>query len=296
MTTTTPVPAAAEPADRVPPDLDARRGTATREATVFVAITFVVAIGIALLFPGTKENPGPAALLTLLVPATVVGLIRLSARMRRAPANPFPLGLRHLGLRSWPAAVLLPVVAVGSSLAIAAALGVVYFDGLAGYVVSAPINIAVMTLLLLGEEIGWRGYLLPRVAALLPVRKASLVTGLIHACYHLPLLLLTVAYDSDGSRWIVVPGVIVVITAGGAVFGWLRIRSGSLWPAMIAHATVNTCFVGAPQLLSHDADLAAYVTGEGGILTVITVVLVAALVLRFANWSPRDAEPAAPTV
>jgi len=292
MTTTRHTPVADPTA--APPSADPR--TAVRQAVVFVGITFAVATALALGLPGTAANPGPVALLTLLTPALVVGLIRLGARLRHGPANPYPLGLRRLGLRSWPAAVALPLLSIGASFAVAAALGIVQFDGLGAYVMNAPFNLVIMTVLLLGEEIGWRGYLLPRVAALLPARRASLLTGLIHGLFHLPLLLLTVSYDGDGSRWLVVPGVVAVISAGGVVFGWLRIRSQSLWPALIAHATVNTCLLEAPVLLSDDPDLTAHLTGEGGLFTLLTVGLVALAVWKLADWTPTAAAGTSPVV
>ncbi len=271
--------------------LDAAHRHPWRDAATFLAVVYPAATAMALALPGTKEDPGPAAMLTAFVPALVVGLLRLVAHLRHGPADPHPLGLRRAGLRWWPAAVAIPTVAIGTSFAAVWAVGVVTFRDLGLYAADAPISLALMAILFLGEEIGWRSYLLPRLASVLPARRASLVTGFAQALFHLPLLLLTSGYDGDGSRWIVVPGVLTVITAAGAVFGWLRLRSGSLWPVAIAHAMVNVCLVEAPTLVSDDPDLTAYLTGEGGILTVLTVVAGAALVLRCAQWTPRTEAP-----
>ena len=46
-------------------------------------------------------------------------------------------------------------------------------------------SLVTMTVIFLGEEIGWRGYLLPRVQQLTIRRRAALVTGFIHGCFHL---------------------------------------------------------------------------------------------------------------
>jgi membrane protease YdiL (CAAX protease family) len=85
-----------------------------------------------------------------------------------------------------------------------------------------------------GEEFGWRGYLLPR---LMPLGQnwAILLSGVIWACWHLPLNLL---YGVNGGLqgfpfWL-------VWTVGlGAVLGWLRLRAQSVWPAAIMHAQVD---------------------------------------------------------
>ncbi len=49
----------------------------------------------------------------------------------------------------------------------------------------------------LGEEIGWRGYLLPKLSGLGPVR-AALLAGLLHGLWHLPIILLTPFYRGRG--------------------------------------------------------------------------------------------------
>ncbi|MEO6629166.1 MAG: CPBP family intramembrane glutamic endopeptidase [Aquihabitans sp.] len=275
---------------REPPS--AGEGRPRREILTYLALTYGLGLTTAVAIPGTKENPGPVSLFALLTPALVVALIRLVARVRHTPANPHPLGLRRAGFRSWPAAVLLPLGAMAASYGLAYMGGVVSFDGLAEFVISSPINIVIMSVLVLGEEIGWRSYLLPRLASVMPVRRASLVTGFCQGLFHLPLLLLTPAYDGDGSRWIVVPGLLCTLTAAGAVFGWLRTRSGSLWPAAIAHATVNTFILETPVLVSENPDLAAYLTGEAGIFTIVGIAVMALLVVRRGSWTQRDTEPA----
>jgi membrane protease YdiL (CAAX protease family) len=57
-------------------------------------------------------------------------------------------------------------------------------------------------ILAFAEEIGWRGYLQPRLA-FLGERTAVLVIGLVWICWHLPYVLLTPDYHSDGNRVVV---------------------------------------------------------------------------------------------
>ena len=84
------------------------------------------------------------------------------------------------------------------------AFGVVRFPGLGAVSVSGGLNILVgmviSTFVFLGEEIGWRGYLLFRLAEVTPPRVAAILTGAFHAVFHLPLLLLTTTYQSAGQR------------------------------------------------------------------------------------------------
>ncbi len=257
-----------------------------RSRTVgFVLGCYLIATALALALPGTEQQPGPISLLTLLVPATVVGAIAIVGRLRHRESSLPPFGLRHLGLRQWPIAILLPVAAIGTSFGIARLLGVVRFVDLGSYLLDAPISLAVLTVLVLGEEIGWRGFLFGELLTTTPPRRAALIVGIVQAAFHLPLLLLAAGYDSAGSRWIVVPGVMVVISAAGVVFGWLRIRSASLYPVLLAHAAVNVCLLEAPTLVTDRPALAAAVTGEGGIITVLTVIAAATTVWRLATWT-----------
>jgi membrane protease YdiL (CAAX protease family) len=105
------------------------------------------------------------------------------------------------------------------SFGVGAAFGVVQFSGLPPGFGRGVLNVALTTIIFavvfLGEEIGWRGYLLFRVAELTSGRRAALVTGAFHAIYHLPLLLIATTYQSAGNRWIVVPMVMVTLTLAG---------------------------------------------------------------------------------
>jgi hypothetical protein len=66
-----------------------------------------------------------------------------------------------------------------------------------------------------------------RLAELMSGRRAAVVTGASHATFHLPLLVLTTTYQSEGKRWIVVPVVMVTLTLAGVWYGWLRLWSGA---------------------------------------------------------------------
>ena len=110
-------------------------------------------------------------------------------------------------------------------------------------VASVTLNAA----LALGEETGWRGYLLP---ALLPLGRlpALLLTGLIWAVWHLPLILL--GYEYPGApRGLALLAFVVFCVGAGALLGWFRLRSNSILPAAVAHGAINA-WAGVPTLLA----------------------------------------------
>ena len=123
--------------------------------------------------------------------------------------------------------------------------------GAGDWALNLVVTLAFWRVLFLGEEIGWRGYMLPRVQQLTSRRRAALVTGFLHGCFHLPLILIATTYDEHGSRWIVAPMVVATITAGGVFYAYLWDRTGSVWPVAIAHGAVNTMFaIGAGAVVA----------------------------------------------
>jgi len=91
-----------------------------------------------------------------------------------------------------------------------------------------------------GEEFGWRAYLQPRLMSLGP-RKAVLLVGVIWAVWHWPSIFL--GYNYGLAYWgapVVGPLLWVWVLLPSSVFlGWLTLRSGSVWPAAIAHGVNN---------------------------------------------------------
>ncbi len=167
-------------------------------------------------------------------------------------------------------------------------------SGLGSWTLNLGVTLVFMSVLFLSEELGWRAYMLPRVQQLTSRRRAAVLTGFVHGCFHLPLALIATTYDQHGSRWLIAPMMVAVITAGGVFYAYLWDRSHSVWPAAIAHGTVNVAFgLGAGAVVaSSQADL-AYVAGEGGIATFAVVgVTAAVLLVRAKVWRTDKPAPA----
>ena len=91
-----------------------------------------------------------------------------------------------------------------------------------------------------GEEFGWRGYLQPR---LMPLggRRAILVVGIIWGLWHAPIIAMGHNYGLayPGAPW---TGILMMTGATilfAALLGWVTVRGGSVWPAVIGHAAIN---------------------------------------------------------
>ncbi len=92
----------------------------------------------------------------------------------------------------------------------------------------------------LGEEIGWRGFLVPELYASTKSNytATSLISGIIWSVWHYPLLIFS-DYNNGAPAWYGLTCFTVMVISISFVFTWLRIRSGSLWTGVMLHASHN---------------------------------------------------------
>lgn len=139
----------------------------------------------------------------------------------------------------------------------------------------------------IGEELGWRGFLTPELMKHMSFTKASFVGGTIWTVYHIPLLIWILAPRLDVSAW---PLILSSLPAGIAltfILNWLRVRSGSVWTAVIFHAALNIHNQGFFEpITAVTSDLTNYVSGQHGIMIAIVTTATA-----FVFWTMRDRLP-----
>jgi membrane protease YdiL (CAAX protease family) len=139
--------------------------------------------------------------------------------------------------------------------------------------------VVINTIPCFGEEFGWRGYLLMR---LLPLgrARAMVLTGAIWGIWHAPIILQGHNYPQH--PLLGVPLMIAFCVLLGIVLGWLRLASGSVFPAAVGHASVNGPGSTALAFLRSRNDLTVGLTGLLGqaVLLAFVVVLWRSGVLR----------------
>jgi uncharacterized protein len=144
----------------------------------------------------------------------------------------------------------------------------------------------------LGEELGWRGYLLPRLLSMDRAR-ASVVVGFVWAAWHLPLIFLTPLYHSDGNKLVVLPLFVGTLVAASFFIGYLRLWAGSVWPASIAHSTHNAAWgaLGALTLTPNPVVVEEYLAGDNGIFILVGTVFAAVWLTRKLRGELGDLRP-----
>ena len=242
---------------------------------IFVAIAFGLYIGSYLViylggewFSSFRNvaSPQAKALMGALMFAPMIAHIAARLLTREGWSNTFlEVDFRGGRWRYYLAAWFLPIVAIiiggaayyllfsgkfDPTMSDARALGLIgsevepwkFFITQLGIAILSPLPPFNLLLLFgcLGEEFGWRAYLLPKLMPLCP-RKAVLLTAAIWGVWHWPAILTGFNYGVD--YWgapVVGPLLFVfVLIFPSAFYAWVTLRSGSVWPAALAHSADN---------------------------------------------------------
>lgn len=131
----------------------------------------------------------------------------------------------------------------------------------------------------MGEELGWRGYLLPKLREFFSDRYALIITGVIWGIWHIPIIVMGHNYGIYyfGYPWLGILTMIVFCVALGVIEGYISIKLESAIPAAMIHSTVNAG-AALPICLAkggYNPLLGPAITGlVGGLLfTILAVIL-----------------------
>ena len=136
-----------------------------------------------------------------------------------------------------------------------------------------PIGGLFNALLAFGEEVGWRGWLLPARRPL-GVWPALLTSGAIWGLWHSPLILL--GYNFGLTDWRGVAVMTIGCALWGVLFGWARLRSASLWPAVIGHGALNASAGLFMMLAAADSPMELWLVSPLGVSGWVVVAVLAA--------------------
>jgi uncharacterized protein len=131
----------------------------------------------------------------------------------------------------------------------------------------------------LGEEIGWRGFLVPELNKVVGFTGVSVISGLMWSAYHFPVLLFG-DYNKGAPAWYSLVCFTLMVVADSFILAWLTLRSKSLWPAAIFHGSHNLFIQSIFTPLTRDTGRTNYIIDEFGIGLVVTVGIAAVICWR----------------
>ncbi len=145
-----------------------------------------------------------------------------------------------------------------------------------------------------GEEIGWRGYALPRLSERLGLSSASLAVGVIWACWHLPFFFIS-GTDKSGQSF---PVYLLSVTALSVAMAWLYWRTDrSLLLTMLMHAAINNTKDIVPSAVSAATNAFSLSSSLVAWLSVAILWICAAyFLIRMRGVKLQDSWHAAPDV
>lgn len=136
----------------------------------------------------------------------------------------------------------------------------------------------------LGEEIGWRGYLVPRLLEKYTPNTVSLFVGFVWAIWHYPIMI-TGDYGGETPLLYQLVCFTLMILGVNFVYTWFRIKSGSLWTGVLLHTSGNLYIFHVFEDLTINTGDTAYFAGEAGAIMALWGTFLIVSFLKFGwDW------------
>lgn len=115
--------------------------------------------------------------------------------------------------------------------------------GFAGYILYSVSASAVISYYAFGEEFGWRAYLYPKLEKLIGLPKTIVAGGIIWGIWHAPLTVMghNFGHDYPGYPVSGIALMCVFCIFTGGMLTWLTKKTNSIFPASLAHSSINSC-------------------------------------------------------
>jgi membrane protease YdiL (CAAX protease family) len=250
---------------------------------IFTAVSASLAIGI-----GTRGDAGELIALAVMWSPGLAALVTIFAFQRNVRGIGWQLGRPRYLLIGYA----LPLVecSLVYGLVWPSGLGALRGDlfGVVETLVAITPGLLIGMLFALGEEIGWRGLLVPQLARFTTFTRTALISGAIQAVWHWPFVLFA-GFSSAAPWWFALSVLTITVTLAGFFAAWLRLRSGSVWPVVLAHASFNLYIQSGFNPLTRDTGITEYIVDEFGVAFVLSGTAIAYVCWRLRHRLPEVA-------
>ena len=253
------------------------------EIIVFLVLTFILSAlaYIPIIQAGTiTGGQSQLASLLMLAPglAAVITYLFFEHSLR-------PIGWRLGKIQYLILGLLIPIIYCSIG------YGLVWLTGRGEYNGQFPPNFPIFlvtmlisaTLSAVLEEVAWRGFLVPKMMKLTGFTATAIVSGLIWAVWHYPLIIFANVRLGNTPLFYSLLCFTVFVVGVSFATAWLRLKSGSVWTAALLHGSHNLFMLHVFNALTTDTGGTWLLLGEYGAVTAAM-----GLLLGIIFWSLRS--------
>jgi len=258
------------------------KSDATNRVVTYVVLTFVFSsIFYYLIYQsgGLETSVGGAYVFPLMWIPGVAGMITTFIYQRNLRGMGWGFGKPKYYLIAFLLPILYASIAYGVVWLVG--LGGLNFikSGVGGLLSSLTVGVLTALVTAVGEEIGWRGLLVPQLARVNTFARTGLISGIIWGIWHVPLII-GGGYTSGAPAWFAISGFMVLIIGMSFAFAWVRLASGSIWPAALMHSVHNSFIQSFLDKVTVDTGPTEYLTTEFGAALAVMGIIVAVIFWR----------------
>lgn len=151
-----------------------------------------------------------------------------------------------------------------------------------GFTTKAVLYTISLSMLTLGEEIGWSGFLTPKLLKSKSIPVTGLLMGLLWSIWHYPAIIAGI-YGFNSPLWIALPGFSLVLIGNSLIKTTLIAKSKSLWTGVLLHSSHNIILMSMFWEMTVKTKNTSIWVSETGIITAIVY-----LVIGFLFWKWMD--------
>jgi hypothetical protein len=127
---------------------------------------------------------------------------------------------------------------------------------------------------------------LPQLARLTSFTRTALLSGGIQAVWHWPIVLFA-GFSSAAPWWFALSVLTITVILAAFPAAWLRLRSGSVWPVVLAHASFNLYVQSGFNPLTRDTGITEYIVDEFGVAFLLSGTVIAYFFWRLRHRLPK---------
>ena len=260
-----------------------------KQVITFLFITSIISTGIFIwMFSGAKDSP--AAVLPMMYTPGISAIITAIIFQDRIGNFGWKLGKARFLVYSYLLPIVVSLVGYGlvwitkfSDFTTEQVINYKWAKML-GFDLPAPFLVGLFSKMILasfltiipvfGEEVGWSGFLTPKLRKVLSIPVTSVLVGVYWAVWHFPAII-GGFYGTGTPLWVALPGFTLVLVGASFNRTVLIEKSKSLWVGVILHTSHNVILMSMFNEMTVDKGYANYLVSEKGVFLGFVYILVA---------------------